>query len=74
MKKKISASLRAWERYSKDRKFYFEYLGDRPNTWKLLDTGAYGVVQLVCIDRAVRAAFMRGFIAGKRTSKSTGEQ
>lgn len=71
--KKPKTSQEAFERY-KDRKvsFYFAYPMDRPNTWKLIDTGAYGVVQFCCIDNAVRAAFMAGIRAGSRLKANAG--
>lgn len=68
MKKKARA-VPAWARYSKGKKFYFAYPTDRPNTWKLLDTGKYGVVQLVCIDNTARAAFMAGYRAGRSAAR-----
>lgn len=71
MKKKNAQT--AWSRYSRDRSFYFVYPTDRPNTWALLDTGKYGVVQLDCINRAVRIAYMAGYRAGKRHSAGNGE-
>ena len=56
----------AWQRYSRGRNFYFVYPTSAPHTYKLLDTGHYGVVQLRCIDRTVRLAYMEGYRAGKR--------
>lgn len=46
---------------------YFVYPNNNPNTERLVDSGRYGVVQLVCIDNAVRAAFMAGYRAGRRS-------
>jgi hypothetical protein len=66
MAKKIKSATDGWNRFSKDRSFYFVYRPDNPNTWKLLDTGQYGIVQLVCIKNAARFAYMAGFRAGKR--------
>lgn len=73
MKKKIGGAgvglgKRAWSRYRKDRQFYFVYDTGNPGTWKLLDTKAYGVVQLICIDNTARASFMAGFRAGRRST------
>lgn len=59
-------SANAWARYRHDRNFYFVYPADRPNTRKLLDTGKYGVVQLVCIENKAHEAFKAGFRAGSR--------
>lgn len=66
MKKKPTAPG-AWGRYSEGRCFYFRYpVNDR--TIKLLETDAYGIVQLVCIDNTARDAFVAGFLAGKRSA------
>lgn len=69
MKKKTNkvTAPRAWNRYSEGRCFYFRYPNNE-RTRKLLETDAYAIVQLVCIDHTARDAFMAGFRAGKRTS------
>jgi hypothetical protein len=68
-KAKKVAGPDAWKRYGEGRCFYFQYpVNDR--TVKLLDTGSYGIVQLICIDYAARDAFMAGFRASKRSGLS----
>jgi hypothetical protein len=59
----------AWAIFSRDYSFYFPYDASNPRTWKLLDTGAYGIVQLRCIELTARKAFMAGFRFGTRASK-----
>lgn len=66
-KKSIKTGPKAWSRYREGRSFYYVYSTTLPNTWKLLDTGNYGVVQLRCIDNTAQAAFMAGFRAGRRS-------
>lgn len=66
MKKRNGPS--AWSRFCRDRSFYFVYQLDRPHTYKLIETGQYGVVQLTCIKNEARTAFMAGFRAGKRSA------
>lgn len=51
---------------------YFVYPYNNPNTERLVSSGKYGVVQLVCIDNVVRDAFMAGYRAGRRYAASPG--
>lgn len=67
-KKPRKTAASRWDRYRKNRSMYFVYPSNSPHVRKLLDTGKYGVVQLICIDNTARKAFMAGFRAGRRTS------
>lgn len=74
MKKKPKQTApTAWNRYSRERGFYFLYDHRNQSTRPLLESGKYGVVQLICIKNTARAAFMAGFRAGRRASNGDGD-
>ena len=66
MRKAKSKYVRAWERFSLDRAMYFVYDHRNPRTLPLLESGKYGVVQLICVTRMAQQAFKAGFNAGRR--------
>lgn len=67
MKKRKYDGASDFERYSGKDGAMFVYPHRNDGIMRLCDTGRYGVVQLVCVQNAVRAAFMAGHRAGKRS-------
>lgn len=63
----------SWSRFCRDRSMYFVY-PPGPHTDKLVASGKYGVVQLICVTRTAQQAFKAGFNAGRRSADSATEK